>query len=476
MVTHVGCSGGNSGAVDITVSGGAPGYTYHWSNNRTTQDIVNVGANTYHVTVTDANGCTATASTTVNPKLTLTLSKTNTTCNGGADGMVTANPTGGTSGYTYLWSTGATTAFIENLGVGTYSVTVTDALGCARVKSINVGQPAAISVSGTVQNITCNGAANGSINISHNNGTAPFTYAWSDGATTMDRANLAPGTYTVTVMDVNGCNRSKTFTVTEPVALALSFSVYQVTCNGAADARIITTTTGGKKYPTSALCNGERYCYNWSNGATSRNLADLAPGIYGLTVTDMNGCTITSSVTITEPDVLEITNVSIAALPNGKFQLTVMATGGTQPRKFRRIPGGGYQVSNVLNNVPAGSYQIVVRDDNFCTDTLEISVPGGEGLSIEEPEIGDLVENNRGEAPSIFPNPAVGLFNVKLPDLPDNGFIRIFDLSGRVVSEQKLLPDMDLYSFNADGWQAGIYLVYIQKGQEKQTLRLVVTE
>jgi len=476
VVTHVGCAGGNTGAVDITVSGGAPGYTYQWSNNRTTQDIVNVGANTYHVTVTDANGCTAIASATVNPKFALTLSKTNTTCNGGADGTITANPVGGTPGYTYLWSTGATTQTIENLTPGSYSVTATDALGCARVKSISVGQPAAITISGTVQQVTCNGAANGSINISHNNGTAPFTYAWSDGAMTMDRTDIGPGTYTVTVTDVNGCTRSKSFNVTEPALLTLSFSVDQVTCNGAADASITTTTAGGKKYPTSALCNGERYCYNWSNGATSRNLTDLEPGIYSLTVTDLNGCTITGSVTITEPEVLEITEVNIVALPNGKYQLTVTSAGGTAPHKYRRIPGGGYQTSNVLNNVPAGDYQIVVRDANLCTDTVAISVPGGEELNIEAPEAGDLVENRGGEVPSVYPNPAYGQFHVKLPEMPENGFIRVFDLSGRVVAEQKLLPDTDLYSFQADGWQAGIYLVYIQKGQEKQTLKLVITE
>ena len=476
VVTHIACTGGNTGAVDITVSGGEPGYTYQWSNNRTTQDLVNVGANTYAVTVTDANGCTAMALATVNPKFALTLSKTNTTCNGGADGTVTASPTGGTPGYTYLWNTGATTQSIENLAPGSYSVTATDALGCSRVKSISVGQPAAISVSGTVQNVTCNGAADGSITISHNNGTAPFTYAWSDGATTMDRADIGPGAYTVSVTDVNGCTRSKTFNVTEPAELALSFSVKQVTCNGAADARITTTVTGGTKFPNAALCNGERYCYTWSNGATSRNLTDLTPGVYGLTVTDVRGCAITGTVTITEPEVLEITEVNIMALPNGKYQLTISSTGGTAPHKYRRIPGGGYQTSNVLNNVPAGSYQIVVRDANLCTDTLEVSVPGGESMSIAVPEADAVVENSSDEAPSLFPNPAVGLFRVKLPDMPENGFIRIFDLSGRVALEQKLLPDMDLYEFDASGWQAGIYLVYIQSEREKQTLRLVVTE
>ncbi|NUN99224.1 MAG: T9SS type A sorting domain-containing protein [Saprospiraceae bacterium] len=477
VVTHVACGGGNTGAVDITVSGGTPGYTYQWSNNRTTQDISNVGANTYSVTVTDANGCTMVASATVNPKLALTLSKTNTTCNGGSDGTVTANITGGTPGYTYLWNTGATTQTIENLGIGTYSVTVTDALGCSRTKSINVGQPAAISVSGTVQHVTCNGTANGSITISHNNGTAPFTYAWSDGVFSMNRTDLAPGSYTITVTDANGCTRSRAFNVTEPNALELSFSVYHVTCNGSADARIITTTTGGKKYPTSALCNNERYCYNWSNGATSRNLSDLAPGVYGLTVTDANGCTITGSVTIDEPDALEITEVGIMVLPNGKYQLVVTASGGTLPYRYRRIPGGGYQVSNVLNNVPAGSYQIVVRDDNSCTDTLEISVPANaEGLSIEEPEAGNLIAaNSEDEVPSIYPNPAQDLFYVKLPEMPENGFIRIFEMNGRVIAEQKLIQGTDLYPFYTDDWQAGIYLVYIQKGQVNQTLRLVIT-
>lgn len=476
VVTHAACGGGNTGAVDITVSGGSPGYTYHWSNNRTTQDLVNVGANTYTVTVTDSHGCTATASATVNPKLALTLSKTNVVCNGGSDGTATANPTGGTPDYTYLWSNGATTQTIDNLAPGAYSVTVTDVLGCARTKSISIGQPSAISVSGVVQNVTCNGTANGSVNISHNNGTAPFTYAWSDGATTMDRSDLAPGTYTVTVTDVNGCNRSKSFNITEPAALTLSFSVHEVTCNGAADGRISTSTTGGIKFPAAATCNGERYCYNWSNGATSRNLENLSPGVYTLTLTDANSCSTTGTVTITEPEALNITSVGITPLPNGKYQLTVTSTGGSLPHKYRRIPGGGYQASNLFTNVPAGAYQIVVRDNNLCTDTVTVNVPGGiASLSSGELEEGTFVEETDGTMPTLFPNPAASEVNLKLPARFKNGFIRVFDLSGRVMAEQRLEADTDLYQFNASDWQAGIYLVLIHTDTEKHTLRLVVT-
>lgn len=483
IVTHISCGGGNNGAVNITVSGGTAPYTYLWSNNKTTQDIYGISANTYTVTVTDATGlCTATASATVNPRLRLTMSKTNVTCHGGSNGTATANVTGGTPAYCYLWENGATTATITGLDAGTYRVTVSDAVGCTRSASVNIGQAAQIGISGTVQKVTCNSSATGAISISLNNGTAPFTFLWSDGATTEDRTNLYAGSYTVTVTDSNGCTREKSFNVNEPTALSLSFAVKNVTCNGAANGEITATTTGGTKYPANAPCNGERYCYNWNTGATDRQITGLEPGVYTVTVTDANGCSVAGTVNITEPDPLQITNIQQELLPNNKYRLTISAEGGVAPYRYKRIPGGGFQVSNVLNNVPAGTYQIVVRDANLCETMVTLDVPSGSlkaelpgGVS-EEVTTEDRSETLEATAidVSVFPNPTDNIFTVEIGNAFQSGDIRIFDLGGRLVTEQTLAPGANRYQFSASGWQSGIYLVQIQTDMEKTVVKLIV--
>lgn len=483
-VTHVACGGGNTGAIDITVSGGTGPYTYHWSNNKSTQDLLNIAPNTYAVTVTDAHGCTATATATVNPKLKLTTSKVNTTCNGGNDGSAEAVATGGTPPYSILWSTGATTSGITGLEHGTYSVTLTDALGCTRTANVNVGQPAAITISVQKGNVSCNGGTDGVINITVNHGVPPFLFAWSDGPTTEDRANLAAGTYDVTVTDQNGCTGTKSVTITEPNALTLSFATDDVTCNGNGDGVITATANGGIKYPTTSLCNGERYCYVWSNGVTSRLNDNLVPGTYSLTVTDINGCTITDAAVITEPEVLEITNIQQELLTNGKYRLTISAAGGTTPYKYKRIPGGaGYQASNVFTNVPVGAYQVIVRDKNLCEDTVSINVPEGAGLASqdmgsEEADFETYDTDQRtpsGDDPVVvYPNPAADEVNIALEQPIGAAVLRIFDTQGRMMVEQKLEEQTEMYRLSVSDWKAGIYYVEIRTSENRYVRKLSV--
>ncbi|WP_172678805.1 SprB repeat-containing protein, partial [Jiulongibacter sediminis] len=216
--TDVLCFGNSTGAIDLSVSGGTGPYTYAWSNAETTQDISGLTAGTYSVTITDANGCTSTASTTITEPAALTNSFTQTDvlCFGNSTGAIDLSVSGGTGPYTYVWSNAETTQDISGLSAGTYSVTITDANGCTSTASTTITEPAALTNSFTQTDVLCFGNSTGAIDLSVSGGTGPYTYAWSNAETTQDISGLSAGTYSVTITDANGCTSTASTTITEP--------------------------------------------------------------------------------------------------------------------------------------------------------------------------------------------------------------------------------------------------------------------
>jgi uncharacterized protein affecting Mg2+/Co2+ transport len=241
------CFGAATGSVDLTVSGGTPVITYLWSNGSTNEDLANVLAGTYTVTVTDANLCTATTSAIVTQPTALNLSTsvTNVACNGGSTGAIDLTVSGGTAGYTYSWSNGASTQDLSGVAAGTYTVTVTDANLCTATTSATITQPSALNLSTSVTNVACNGGSTGAIDLTVSGGTAGYTYNWSSGASTQDLSGVTAGSYTVTVTDANLCTATTSATITQPSALNLSTSVTNVACNGGSTGAIDLTVSGG---------------------------------------------------------------------------------------------------------------------------------------------------------------------------------------------------------------------------------------
>ena len=370
-VTNVSCHGDATGDINLTVNGGTSPYTYVWSNGANTQDLNNVASGTYTVTVTDANGCTdVMASITISqPSAALNGNATttqNVSCSSGANGAISLTVNGGTSPYSYSWSNGTTTQNISGLYAGNYVVTITDANGCTANASSAVTQPAGSlnSSINTTQQVSCNGGSNGSINLTVSGGTTPYNYQWSNGATTQDITNLSSGSYTVTVMDVNGCINVSTAVVSQPLA-ALSTGVSAqsaVSCFGGNNGTIDLTVNGGTA----------PYSYAWSNGSTAQDQFSLAAGNYTVTVTDANGCTsVNSALTITQPAaalsgaVSSSGNVNCFGGSNGSISLNV--NGGTAPYSYNWSNGASTQN---ISGLSAGSYSVTVTDANGCTTTL----------------------------------------------------------------------------------------------------------
>jgi gliding motility-associated-like protein len=367
--SNITCNGFADGGASASATGGTAPYTYAWSNSATTASITGVMAGTYSVTIMDANGCSSTtASTVTEPTILVAASvvDSNTTCNGFANGGATASATGGTMPYTYSWSNSATTASITGVLAGTYSVTIMDANGCSSISSSTVTQPAILAITTVVDsNITCNGFANGGATASASNGTAPYTYAWSNSATTASITGVTAGTYSVTIMDANGCTSASSVTVVEPVTLlAASIVDSNITCNGSADGGATASATGGTS----------PYTYTWSNSATTASITGVVAGTYSVTIMDANGCSSTSASTVTEPTILVAasvvdSNATCNGFANGGA--TASATGGTSPYTYS---WSNSATTASITGVVAGTYSTTITDANGCTDSTSITI------------------------------------------------------------------------------------------------------
>ena len=221
--TNVFCFGDATGAVSVTVSGGAGNYTYLWSNGNINSSLTNVTRGSYDLTVTDANSCVLTYNVSIaGPQVpfTGTLNSTNVLCNGAGNGTASYTISGGTSPFNYSWSNGSVDANQNQLIAGTYTVTVTDALGCLFTPAaITITEPTALSVSLSSTAASAFGGNDGTASASVSGGTAPYSYSWNTGANTQNINNLTAGTYNVTVTDANGCVYADVVNVTQPSSI-----------------------------------------------------------------------------------------------------------------------------------------------------------------------------------------------------------------------------------------------------------------
>lgn len=365
QTTNPDCNGSSDGAINLTVGGGTSPYTFNWSNGNTNQNPTGLPAGTYTVTVTDANGCTKTATATLTdpPLLTASATGANPDCNGGSDGAINLTVGGGTTPYTYNWSNGNTTQDPSGLPAGTYTVTVTDGNGCQETTTVTLTDPPLLTASATGINPLCFGSSNGAISTTVGGGTTPYTFNWSNGNTSQNPTGLPVGTYNGTVTDANGCQATLSVTLSQPTQLTASATGTNPVCFGGNNGSI-NLTVGGGTTP---------YAYNWSNGNTSQNPTGLPAGSYTVTVTDGNGCIQTTSVSLTNPPQIALSATPVNPLCNGDNtgSVNLSVANGTSPFTFLWNNGNTNQNPGGLS---AGTYTVTATDVNGCTQTTSVTL------------------------------------------------------------------------------------------------------
>ena len=384
-VVDVLCKGDMTGSATVSASSVAnPGATFTFAWNTvppqidagvTSSTISNQGAGVYTVSVTiDGTLCNPVEqSVSINEPATavnVTATSTDESGPGAGDGTATANPSGGTPPYSYLWSPGGeTTQTITGLGAGDYTVTVTDANGCTAMATTTVNSiPCNLSANASSTPVSCNGGNDGTATVGVSGGIGPFTYSWSPGGqTTQSISGLTAGVYTVTVFDTTTlCTETSTTTVNEPGALSSGIAVTHVACYGDPTGSLDLTVSGGT----------QPYTFLWSpGGETTEDLTNLPAGTYSVLITDANGCTLTDSATVMQPQSeldLQIT-AQTDIVCSGLGSVTVAASGGTPPYLYS-LDGGTPQASGTFSNLAAGTYSVAVLDGNGCDDSVAVTI------------------------------------------------------------------------------------------------------
>ena len=320
-----------------------------------------------YTVVASLGSCTASSTVLVEvSKPVVTATPTPAACFGG-NGMIMASTTGGLLGYNYVWNTTpASMGAMLTAPAGTYTVTVTDGVGCTKTESAIIAQPTtAVSGSTGTTAVPCNGGSTGSATVTATGGTGALTYLWSNGAMTDMNLAIVSGTYTVTVTDANLCTFTATATVTQPTALSVGLGSSAVLCNGSSTGSVTATASGGVA----------TYTYVWNNGIAAANNPNIAAGTYTVTATDSNLCTTSSTLNVGEPAILMAmasnTNISCFGAADGTATATSM--GGVAGYTYM-WSDAAMQTTAIASNLAPGTYIVTSTDANMCTATTTAEV------------------------------------------------------------------------------------------------------
>lgn len=376
--TQLACFGSDNGKAIAAASGSnGPPFSFQWSNGMSIPAPGNFAVGTYTVTATDAKGCTGTNSITVSQwdSIRVNVVLIPPSCSGTADGQAAVNLVAGGAGngefdnYHFVWNVPGMpdTIYLNGLtGNRTYKLTVTDSAGCSSEFIYFLSDQDSITFNLVADSVSCFGLSDGNISITNITSKDPIsTYSWSNGGTGMMQNNLAAGAYSVTLTNTAGCTGAGTTNVFSPPLLTLKLDVTALVCNIDSNGVVRAVVQGGTM----------PYLYSWNTGSNAAQIDQLGPGNYQVSVSDKNGCTVTASADLTQPNPpeikVEITAPTCYGGQDGLIHLIV--SGGNPPYKYS-LDGANYNGSSVFLGLGAGTYLAYVRDNTGCITTVQATV------------------------------------------------------------------------------------------------------
>lgn len=386
------CNGLSNGVFSITPTGGTPGYTVIFSNNSTvtlgagqSATVGNIFSGTFSATVIDSRNCTYTVSAnyTQPTLINFVTTQTNVSCGGQCTGQANVNVTGGGGGYTYTWSPGpGNTPSLSALCAGAHTLSITDAYGCERSTVVTITQPASISITPTITNITCHGDCTGAASITASGPPGPITFTWlaPPAGTVAGNSsfinNRCAGVYTLLASTSPTCVNDFTLSITQPTPIVLSALTTSVNCinmcNGSATANI----SGG---------NGAPYSFTWTPASapppvqTGPTASNLCPQNYTLSARDASNCPASLTFSITQPPPFSFGITTTSVFCNGACTGAINASpsGGTAPYSYTLASASSTVSSGspVFTNLCAGNYTLMVSDNSgACAQQTTVNI------------------------------------------------------------------------------------------------------
>ena len=380
------CLGLNDGSLDAFGQGGTGSLKYYWDTFPEGHVISQIPQGYYSLLIKDSIGCVSdTIWATLNAIQQIVPyvdSIRDISCHGLANGHISVFPTGGHFPYDFLWSTGAQTEDLDDVGPGAYELTITDAIGCQiSLDSLLLEEPEELVLNVVSNSVKCHGESSGRVYSYALGGSLPYRYSWNTGDTIPDLLDVAAGMYNLTLTDAHNCVQIDSSIVTEPDYLSVEINHLGMaaSCGQGASLGSIQLTVDGGQTP---------YHYHWNTGAASEDLYNLMPGEYGLTVTDDVGCTLSTKpirIYQTDTDFVikpeKIKNVQCFGAQDG--EIIFKGVGGTLPYNFNWSNGSTTSSwvetpLDTISQLEPGVYQLTITDAKGCTtvsDSLPITEP-----------------------------------------------------------------------------------------------------
>ncbi len=443
----------DNGTADITPSGGTLPYTIVWSTGANGNSISDLSPGNYSVTVTDFNGCTSMKTFSVaelNCVFAISVEQTEITCFGSEDATLSVG-SNDISIEAITWSTGAETSTITDLPAGDYSVTIYADNGCNKIQQYTITEPQEISIIEDVVAVSCEGDSDGVITLQSAGGTGEIEFLWEDNSTESMRSNLTTGNYQVTATDQNGCAQLREINVGSPAALDIASSMASdLSCYDSQDGILCAFVEGGT----------EPYLFSWDG--TSEPLAkvmDLSAGNYALTVTDVNGCTTETALSIIapEPISIQVESMMIDDIGNGSIDITI--EGGTAPYDVVWYLGTDVIAQTEdIENLAEGVYHAVITDVNGC-----------ELISSDFLLTFTAVTKLASSSIDVFPNPTTGKCTITAEISNWNQYnIKLVNLQGQVLDNKIQLINTQKGSASCEisNVNSGIYYIQVDSKED----------